>query len=314
MNNLPGIALGTWSWGSGKNGGDMVFGNHLDEAALKSVYEAAMDNGLNLWDTAAVYGIGASETILGSFLKNDSRSAFISTKFTPSIAGDGENPMADMCAGSRGRLGCDSVDIYWIHNASDVERWTPMLIPLVKSGKVRAVGVSNHNLRQIKRAQEILGEAGIRLSAVQNHYSLLYRGSEDAGILDYCQSHEMRFFSYMVLEQGALGGKYDQAHPMPADSQRGRTYNPLLAKIDPLISELRQMAKFHHGTPAQIAMAWAIGKGTIPIIGVTSVDQVEEAAAAARIRLSPQEIARLEKLADAADADTKGFWENRVNE
>ena len=175
---LPPIALGTWSWGSGMAGGDQVFGNHLEAEQLKSVFDAAYGAGLTMWDTATVYGMGASEDILGGFIKEYPRDKFvISTKFTPQIAPETENPVETMCLESCKRLHTDYIDIYWIHNPADVEKWTPGLIGLLKSGKVRRVGVSNHNLAQIKRADEILREAGFRVSAVQNHFSLLYRSS-----------------------------------------------------------------------------------------------------------------------------------------
>jgi aryl-alcohol dehydrogenase-like predicted oxidoreductase len=90
--------------------------------------------------------------------------------------------MADMLKQSLARLGTDYIDLYWIHNPADVARWTPHLIPLLKSGQVKHVGVSNHNLGEIQLADQILGEAGFRVEAIQNHYSLLYRSSEDAGI------------------------------------------------------------------------------------------------------------------------------------
>ncbi|PQP88159.1 aldo/keto reductase, partial [Paenibacillus sp. AR247] len=79
---IPAVALGTWSWGNGANGGDAVFGNDLTAKDLKPVFDAAMDAGLNLWDTAAVYGMGASETILGQFIRGRD-DVLISTKFTP---------------------------------------------------------------------------------------------------------------------------------------------------------------------------------------------------------------------------------------
>ena len=87
MMNLPKIALGAWSWGSGTVGGDQVFGNHLEAKDLQPIFDAAMDKGLNLWDTATVYGMGASEDILGGFVKNVKREdVIVSTKFTPQIA------------------------------------------------------------------------------------------------------------------------------------------------------------------------------------------------------------------------------------
>ena len=95
--NLPKIALGAWAWGTGAAGGDQVFGNHLFEEHLKPVYDKAMQLGLNLWDTAAVYGEGTSERILGNFIKDSVRdNVIISTKFTPQIAEDVPNAMQKM--------------------------------------------------------------------------------------------------------------------------------------------------------------------------------------------------------------------------
>lgn len=309
--NFPKIALGTWSWGVGAAGGDQVFGNHLGESDLKEVFDAAMREGLNLWDTATVYGIGASEDILGAFAKTCPReNVILSTKFTPQIAGNGADPVAEMCDASMKRMGTDYIDIYWIHNPADVERWTPGLVSLVKSGKVGKVGVSNHNLAQIKRAEEILSKEGIHISAVQNHYSLLYRSSEDAGILNYCKENNIDFYAYMVLEQGALSGKYNTKNPLPEGSQRGDTYNPILPQLEELINAMRDMAAKHNVGVPQVAIAWAIAKGTRPIIGVTKSSHVEDAAKAAKVVLSAGEMETLEVLAKKANVDTRGSWEN----
>lgn len=307
----PSIALGTWSWGVGAAGGDQVFGNHLDSEALRPVFEAAMKEGLNLWDTAAVYGMGSSEDILGSFVKEyGDQNVILSTKFTPQIAENCDDPVDKMCNDSLKRLGADYIDIYWIHNPADVEKWTPLLLPLIKSGKVKRVGVSNHNLSQIKRAEEILSEGGAHISAVQNHYSLLYRSSEKAGILDYCKENGIDFFAYMVLEQGALSGKYSSKNPLPEGSQRAETYNPILPKLENLTDSMKKIGEKYDVGTAQIAIAWAVSKGTTPIIGATKVSHVTDAAKASKIRLTAEEIAELEALADAAEVDTRGSWEN----
>lgn len=105
---------------------------------------------------------------------------------------------------------------------------------------------------------------GVPISAIQNHYSLLYRFSEEAGILDYCKAHDMTFFAYMVLEQGALSGKYDTKHPLPAGSQRAETYNPLLPKLEQLTVAMKQIGERHGASVPQVAIAWAITKGTTP--------------------------------------------------
>lgn len=310
---LPKIALGAWSWGAGAAGGDQVFGNHLFEKDLQPVFEKSMECGLTLWDTAAVYGEGSSERILGSFVKDIRREdVIISTKFTPQIASDSESAMQDMLNGSKERLNADVIDVYWIHNPMDVERWTPDLIPLAKSGQIKSIGVSNHNLEEIKRVNEILATEGLKISAVQNHFSLLHRSSERAGILDYCKENGIIFYAYMVLEQGALTGRYNKEQPFPAGTGRGDSYNPHLAEIEDLVAELKKIGEKYNASPAQIATAWAIAKGTLPIIGVTKVKQVEEAAAAAQITLSSEEVSRLEKLGDETGVQTLREWEKEM--
>lgn len=311
--NLPKIALGAWSWGTGAAGGDQVFGNNLAEEDLKPVFDKAMEFGLNLWDTAAVYGEGTSERILGNFVKDVRREdVIISTKFTPQIASDSPDAMQEMLDGSKERLHTEGIDIYWIHNPMDVERWTPDLIPLAKSGQIKAIGVSNHNLAEIKRVNEILGKVGLRVSAVQNHFSLLHRSSEKAGILNYCKENGITFYAYMVLEQGALTGRFDSEHPFPEGTGRGDAYNPHLKELTTLIEELKRIGKKQNATPAQIATAWAIAKGTLPIIGVTKVKQVEEAAAASQIVLTTEEIINLEKLGDKTGVHTLREWEKEM--
>ena len=310
---IPKIALGAWSWGAGAAGGDQVFGNHLFEEELKPVFEKALECGLNLWDTAAVYGEGTSERILGNFVKDVRRnSVILSTKFTPQIAGSSPDAMQEMIDGSKERLHTDVIDVYWIHNPMNIEKWTPDLIPLAKSGQIKTIGVSNHNLMEIKRANEILAAEGLKVSAVQNHYSLLHRSSERAGILDYCKENGITFYSYMVLEQGALTGRYSEENPFPEGSGRAEAYNPHLKELTALIDELKIIGTRFDASPAQVATAWAIAKGTLPIIGVTKVHQVEEAAKAMRIELTADEISRLERLGDETGVHTLREWEKEM--
>ena len=311
--SIPKIALGAWSWGAGAAGGDQVFGNYLSEEDLKAVFDKAMECGLTLWDTAAVYGEGSSERILGSFVKDVKREDIIlSTKFTPQIASASPDAMQEMLNGSKERLHTDVIDVYWIHNPMDVEKWTPDLIPLAKSGQIREIGVSNHNLAEIKRVNEILSAEGLKISAVQNHFSLLHRSSERAGILEYCKENGIIFYAYMVLEQGALTGRFNQSHPFPEGTGRGEAYNPHLKELEALVGELQQIGAQHDASPAQIATAWAIAKGTLPIIGVTKVKQVEEAAKAVQISLTAEEVSRLEKLGDETGVHTLREWEKEM--
>ncbi len=307
------IALGTWAWGSGAFGGNMVFGSKTDVESLKPVFDTAMKAGLCLWDTATVYGMGESERILGTLAKGvERKNVQISTKFTPQIAEMYDNNVEKMADASIERMGCDYIDVYWIHNPMDVERWTPGLIPLLKSGKVKRVGVSNHNIAEIRHANEILGEAGYKVSAVQNHFSLLYRSSEKGGVLDYCKENGIEFWAYMVLEQGALSGKYNKENPLPAESDRGKKYNPVLPQLEALTNEMTAIGQKYGASCSQIGIAWAIAKGALPIIGATKERHVIEAAEAAKIKLVAEEVTRLEQLAEATGIDTRGDWEHSM--
>ncbi len=307
------IALGTWAWGAGAFGGDAVFGSNTNEENLKPVFTTAMKAGLSLWDTATVYGMGESERILGSLAKEVKREDVqISTKFTPQIAEVFENSVEKMADASIQRMKCDYIDVYWIHNPMDVERWTPGLIPLLKSGKVKRVGVSNHNIKEIQRANEILKAEGFKISAVQNHFSLLYRSSEKGGVLDYCKENDIEFWAYMVLEQGALSGKYNKENPLPEDSDRGKKYNPVLPQLEALTNEMKAIGQKYNASCSQIGIAWAIAKGTLPIIGATKERHVVEAAEAVQIKLTEEEVKRLEQLSDATGIDTRGDWEHTM--
>ena len=279
--NLPKICLGAWAWGN-----DGTFGNQLTPEVLKPIFDKAMEKGLNLWDTAFAYGMGTSEKTLASFIKDIPRNKVL-TKF----------------------------DIYWIHNVADAPKWIEELAKYFQGKKpeeIPLIGVSNHNLSEIKQAVEILGKYNLKLSAVQNHYSLLNRSSEKSGILKYCQDNKICFFSYMVLEQGALSGKYDTKNPMPENSERGKIYNPQMEKIEKLNEELKKLADKYKTKVAIIPMAWAICKGTLPIIGVTKAEQVDDALAASKINLTKDEISGLENFAEKLDINVIRFWEKEM--
>ena len=313
MKKMPKIALGAWAWGI-----DGTFGNRLDEASLRQVFDTAMSCGFNLWDTAYAYGMGASEKTLASFLKGVPRGNFlISDKFTPQCVANSEPPspgvLREMYDMQLKLMGIDRFDIYWIHNTVGAPGWTEQLAILFEGREdAPLVGVSNHNLEEIRTADTILKAHGLRVSAVQNHYSLLNRSSERSGILEWCRSNQAVFFSYMVLEQGALSGKYDTSHPMPEESARAAIYNPMMNKLEILNAELAKIADAHGVEAAQIPIAWAIAKGTLPIIGVTRPAHVEGAVRAVSIELDTQEIDSLESTADRLGLDTIRFWEKEM--
>ena len=309
LRKLPKIALGAWAWGN-----DGTFGDQLNADSLRPVFDAAVKAGLNLWDTAYAYGMGTSEKTLGEFLRTLPRDSYlISDKFTPQCADpNAENAVTAMFETSAKLLGTDEMDIYWIHNPVGAPEWTRKLIPLAKSGEIGRIGLSNHNLAEIKEAAEILGAEGLKIAAIQNHYSLLNRSSETSGILDYCKENDITFFSYMVLEQGALSGKYDTKHPFPENSDRGAVYNPMLAQLEELNAGMKEIADRRGVSVALLPIAWAIAKGTLPIIGVTKVYQVEDAVKGARLELTDEEIETLERLAGKTPLNVIRFWEKEM--
>ncbi len=310
MKNLPKIALGAWAWGN-----DGTFGSSLTAEQLRPIFDTAMKNGLSLWDTAYAYGMGTSEKVLAAFLADlEEGSYFVSDKFTPQCA-DPESATAfgDMIEMQLDLMKLDHFDIYWIHNVWDAPKWTEEMAKYFEGkDNVPVLGVSNHNLAEIKQANEILKSHGLKLGAVQNHYSLINRSSETSGILNYCKENDIVFFSYMVLEQGALSGKYDTANPMPEGSARADAYNPVLDKIEILNAALKKLADKYNVEIAQIPIACAIAKGTLPIIGVTKEKHVEDAVKAANITLTEEETAELEKLADSLNINTIRFWEKEM--
>lgn len=309
MNTLPKIALGAWAWGN-----DGTFGGNLTADTLRPIFDAGMAHGLNLWDTAYAYGMGTSEKVLAGFLKGLPRESYlVSDKFTPQCANGKPTAMADMIEMQLKLMELDRFDIYWIHNVWGAPHWTEEVAKYFEGrSDAPMIGVSNHNLAEIKQADAILKAHGLRLAAVQNHYSLINRSSEDSGILRYCRENDIVFFSYMVLEQGALSGKYDTQHPMPEGSDRAAIYNPVLGKLEALNAAMKKLADKYNVAIAQIPVAWAIAKGTLPIIGVTKVSHVEDAAKAAQITLTADEVKELESLADTLGINAVRMWEKEM--
>ena len=310
MTDLPKIALGAWAWGN-----DGTFGTNYTEDQLRPVFDAAMAHGLNLWDTAYAYGMGTSEQMLGAFLKGRARDTYlIADKLTPQcVDPSSDTPVADMWEMQRKLLGIDRMDIYWLHNPTEAPLWIERVAKFFE-GKDDApmIGVSNHNLAEIKEADETLRAHGQKLGAVQNHYSLMNRSSEESGILDYCHANDIRFFSYMVLEQGALSGQYDTHHLMPDNAERAAIYNPIMDKIEIMNTSLKLLADKYKASIAQIPLAWAISKGTLPIIGVTKEHHVTDAVQAMKMTLTSGEISLLESTADKLNFNTIRLWEKEM--
>lgn len=305
--DLPIIALGTWAWGAGINGGKSIFGDTIAKEQLKMVFNEANSKGFTLWDTAPVYGLGNSEKLLGEFSKN--QNVIISTKFSP-LGVQSKFALSTSLKKSCKRLLRENIEIYWVHTPNNVKKWTEALIPLIKEKRIGIVGVSNHNLEQIKEVKFILENAGLELGAVQNHYSIIYRNEVNSNILQYCIRESILFFSYMVLEQGALTGIYTEKNPFPEKSRRGKAFPPeVLGKLSPLHEAVKSLAKQYKVSEAAILIAWAISKNTIPIIGVTKTHHITSMEQAISLNLSDKDINTLEKIADSTRISIRASWE-----
>lgn len=307
-NNLnPVCAIGTWGWGKGYNGSKTVFGDVPTIKELSECYNTAMKNGLFLFDTAAVYGMGTSEKILGDFSENDDK-IIISTKFTPNKF-QSAFAMEKSLNKSLKRLKRKYIDIYWLHNPINLERNLKTAITFLKNGKIKNIGLSNCTLKEIKYAERILNDSGCHLFGVQNHYSLLHGYSEQTGILRWCGENDTKFFAYMVLEQGVLAGKTEFSR----SSRRGKSYNEYkIKKISPLVEVLKSTGKKHGISAAQAVIAHAVSKNIVPVIGVRKSPQAEELAKAIGIKLTEKEISEIENIAVSIKIEAGASWEKKM--
>jgi aryl-alcohol dehydrogenase-like predicted oxidoreductase len=290
---LSAIGLGTWQFGSREWG----YGRDYAERDAGAIVRRALDLGVNLMDTAEIYGFGASERILGRALAGRRDEAFIATKLFPLV------PLAPVVE-QRGRmstkrLGVERIDLYQLH-------WPNPVVPLgttvdglrrlQRRGVVGRVGVSNFSLRGWQQAERLLGSPVL---SNQVSYSLVARGPE-AELLPYAATAGRLVIAYSPLAQGFLSARYS------ADNAPGgvRATNALfladnLARASELLDALRDIAKAHDASPAQVALAWVIRRpNVVAIPGARSVAQLEANVAAADLDLDGDEDARLTEASD----------------
>lgn len=300
------ILIGTWAWGTGINGGSMVFGKKQDPEILKDTFSEAVRRGFLNWDTAAVYGMGSCEKLLGTLIK-DREDIFISTKFFPSKKYKSGALTASFNA-SMERLGRKTCDLFWIHVPNNLEQNISEAAALIKEGRIKSLGISNVSLDHVHLAEKELAKPGLKLGAVQNHFSLLRNDQQE--IIDYCNANGIKYYAYMVLEQGALSGHYDAEHHFPVFSMRNRAFpKSKFKKIEGLINCMREIAKKHNIDPSQIPILWTLSKGALPIVGITKPSQAQKLAEAIDVILSEEEMARIEKEANATGIRQQGSWE-----
>ena len=297
---VPALGVGTWQWGDRRLWG---YGTAYGRDEISKAYHASREAGLTFFDTAEIYGSGASETNLGLLAAQDPGPVVIATKFAPLRLTAGT--LHSALTASLKRLGRERVDLYQIHWPYGVIRIAPLMEALaneVAARRVRAVGVSNYSASQMRRAHALLAARGVALASNQVHYSLLHRNPERNGVLTACRELGVTLIAYSPLEQGLLTGKYhpdagvgtSAAAVIPPRIMRRRVNPSALQRSAPLVAALRAVGAAHGGkTPAQVALAWLIQQGTLPIPGAKSAAQATANAGALGWDLGGDEFARI---------------------
>jgi aryl-alcohol dehydrogenase-like predicted oxidoreductase len=286
------------------------FGRRIDEGRAKQVVDAAFEVGATLFDTADLYGSGASEEFLGKALKSRRDEAVIVSKFgmrTPPDGMSGGDPVWAIraCEDSLTRLGTDRIDVYLLHTPDDA---TPIgdtltaMSRLVDEGKVREIGCSNFSEKQLDEAEDAAKELGLRrFVTVQNEYSLLAREAREE-VLPACRRLGLSFMPYFPLASGMLTGKYRRGQPPPPGTRMaGRDgWDEFLTdeRFD-VVEGLTAFAKEHGHTILELAMSWLASQPEIAtvIAGATSAEQVRANAEAVEVwRLGDDDFAEIADL------------------
>ncbi len=297
---IPSLGLGTWQWG------DRLiwdYGGDYSEEDARAAFEAALESGVDFFDTAEVYGLGTSEKLLGKFIREFGAEVTVATKFMPFPWRLTQGRLLHALRKSLERLQLEQVDLYQIHfplPPLSVTTWAEALADAVEEGLTRTVGVSNFNLEQMGQSYNVLAERGIPLASNQVEYSLLHREPERNGLLQTCHDLGVTLIAYSPLAKGILTGKYTPENPPPG--RRKHLYPPeRLEKVAPLIELMREIGqKYGEKEPVHVALNWCICKRTVPIPGAKHARQATSNAQALGWRLSDDEVAALDAAADAA--------------
>ena len=298
--------LGVGAWAMGGAGWAFSWGPQDDDESIGAIH-AALDKGINWIDTAAVYGLGHSEEVVGRAVKGMSRKPYVFTKCERVWGDDRQirkslkrDSILQECENSLRRLQTDTIDLYQIHwpePEEDVEEGWGALAELKKQGKVRWIGVSNFNAPQLARAQAIAP-----ITSLQPPYSMIQRDIE-TDILPFCAKHNIGTIVYSPMKSGMLTGAMtrERVENMHPDDFRKRTPNfqePLLSRNLELVELLREIANRHGRTPGEVAIAWTLRRPevTAAIVGMRSPAQVDGVIGAADLRLSESEIADIDKF------------------
>jgi aryl-alcohol dehydrogenase-like predicted oxidoreductase len=298
---VPPLGVGVWSWGDKSFWG---YGKYYTREDVSQAYKACLDAGLNFFDTAEMYGQGESERILGECIREDDRPVVIASKFAPLPNRFSARSLLKALDASLERLNVKTIDLYQIHwpyTIIGADSLMDALAEAVRSGKVRAVGVSNYSADQMRRAHARLARHEIPLASNQVHYNLIYRKPENNGVLDACRELNVALIAYSPMEQGLLTGKYrntsGQAVSVPGQRRLTRAFrNSQRRKIEPLLQVMENIARAHNKTIGQVALNWLLMKDEliIPIPGAKNLKQASENAGAIGWRLTSEEFDQID--------------------
>jgi len=286
------------------------FGGRTDEAQSARVIFAALDAGINFFDTADVYAGTLSEQIVGRALANRRDEVVIATKFgmelSPQEHGAAPAYVKSAIEDSLRRLGTDYVDLYQLHKpdaATPISDTLGALAQLVTEGKVREIGCSNFSALQLQEAEQATAPGAPGFVSVQNEYSLLQREPE-VEVLAECERQALAFIPFFPLKMGLLSGKFRFGQPpppgtriagMPAERQRELLGENAMG----LLQKLEDYATGRGHTLLELATGWLLAKPTVcsVISGATRPEQVSANAKAATWVLTPQEVAEVDAIA-----------------
>ncbi|MDG2523859.1 aldo/keto reductase [Stenotrophomonas sp. HITSZ_GD] len=300
--------------------GGNVFGWSADERASFALLDAFVEAGFNLIDTADAYSAwvpgnhgGESETIIGRWLKHSSKrdKVLIATKVAKWKERPGLSPenIAAAVEDSLRRLQTDVIDLYQAHEddeSTPLEATLAAFGRLIEQGKVRAIGASNYSAARLRDALGVSQQYHLpRYETLQPEYNLYDRAGYERELAPVVAEHGLGVISYYSLASGFLTGKYRTAADADKSSARGQAVvkQYLNARGLRILATLDDIAAKHSATPTQVSLAWLIAQPGIaaPIASATSVEQLKDLLAAARLSLSAEELAQLDK-ASAEDA------------
>ena len=282
------IGIGTLTWGDPAESRTLsspriAYGHANAEMDQKDALEVSLNAGINFIDTAAMYGLGASERMVGKLTRG--KNVVIATKFPKYFFITFTSSLPEDLRESLARLQRTTVDLYQVHYPFpwlSIPGMMRLMADAVEKGKVRAVGVSNFSARQMRMAHKILSEYGIPLASNQVEYSLLHRKPEYDGVLETCRELGVVLIAYMPLSMGALTGKYDEKNkPEGMRKYLGFYWGRAFKRVLELVSLLRNIGDKYSKSPGQVALRWLMEQeGVIPIPGVRNGRQAEHIAGA----------------------------------